>query len=176
MKIYLSPTVPPNSIDRIKYEFEEDIIKVKLPDGTNDTFDFTEFPDGELQVYDDKGNLLIETELTINVILSAKRVDGELSVELVNYIGTDAPENERFPEWIDHTDYVPAKEEPEIQEVPKETPREVTPYFNEVATHNPIPIPVESPQDIPITEEYEPNLEIGGETDGEDGLVIPRAD
>lgn len=173
MKIYLSPTVPPNSIDRIKYEFEEDIIKVTLPDGTNDTFDFSEFPDGELQVYDENGNSLIQSELSDDVILSAKKEDGILYVELENYIGPNAPDQERFPEWIDHTEYVPAKEEPEIQE---ETPKAVTPHFNEVATHNPIPIPVESPQDVPITEEYEPNLETGGETDGEDGLEIPRAD
>lgn len=115
MKIYLSPTVPPNSIDRIKYEFEEDIIKVTLPDGTSDVFDFTEFPDGELQLEDENGNSLIDTELTFNVIISAKRVNGELSVKLVNYIGVDAPEHERFPEWINHEDYVaPEEEEGEI--------------------------------------------------------------
>lgn len=110
MKVYLSPVIPPNSIDRIKYEFEEDIIKVTLPDGTSDVFDFTEFPDGELQLEDENGNSLIDTELTFNIIISAKRVNGELSVELVNYIGIDALESERFPEWIDHTDYAPDKE------------------------------------------------------------------
>lgn len=110
MKIYLSPQIPFNSDERIKYEFEEDVIKVTLPDGTSDVFDFTEFSDGELQLYDEGGNLLIDTELTFNVIISAKRVDGELSVELVNYVGANAPEHERFPKWIDYTDYVPAEE------------------------------------------------------------------
>lgn len=116
MKIFLSPQIPLNPSDRIEYEFEEDIIKVKLPDGTNDTFDFTEFPDGELQVYDDEGTSLIDTELTFNVIINAKRVNGELSVELVNYIGTDAPEHERFPEWIDYIEYQPAKESESVGE------------------------------------------------------------
>lgn len=113
MKIYLSPQTPLNPADRIEYEFEEDIIKVTLSDGTSDVFDFTKFPDGELQLEDENGNSLIDTELTFNVIISAKRVNGELSVELVNYIGADAPEHERFPEWINHTDY----EAPEEEEV-----------------------------------------------------------
>lgn len=132
MKIYLSPQVPLNSDDRIKYEFEEDIIKVTLPDGTSDVFDFTKFPDGELQLEDENGNSLIDTELTFNVIISAKRVDGELSVELVNYIGDDASESERFPEWIDHTDYDPPEEE-EVNEESEEIDEIASDLNNELS-------------------------------------------
>lgn len=131
MKIYLSPQVPLNSDDRIKYEFKEDIIKVALPDGTSDVFDFTKFPDGELQHEDENGNSLIDTELTFNVIISAKRVNGELSVELVNYIGADAPEHERFPEWINHTDYV-TPEEKEVNEESGEIDEIISDLSNEL--------------------------------------------
>lgn len=131
MKIYLSPQIPLNSDDRIKYEFEEDIIKITLPDGTSDVFDFTEFPDGELQLEDENGNSLIDTELTFNVIISAKRVNGELSVELVNYIGADAPEHERFPEWINHTDYE-TPEEKEVNEESEEIDEIVSDLSNEL--------------------------------------------
>lgn len=131
MKIYLSPQTPLNSDDRIKYEFEEDVIKVTLPDGTSDVFDFTKFPDGELQLEGENGNSLIDTELTFNVIISARRVNGELSVELVNYIGTDAPEHERFPEWIDHTDYV-APEEKEVNEESGEIDEIISDLSNEL--------------------------------------------
>lgn len=101
MKIYLSPQV---NQEKIIYEFEDKSFTATVKDMT-DTFDFSEFSDGQLDVQS------VETSLEINPILSAEIVDGELSVELVNYIGTDAPEHERFPEWIDHTDYERAKED-----------------------------------------------------------------
>ena len=41
---------------------------------------------------------LIETVLPVNPIKSAKRVNGEIWVELLWYHGPDAPESERFPQ------------------------------------------------------------------------------
>lgn len=90
MMILFSPQV---SIEdtKFRYKFEGETITVTFEDVT-DIFDFSEFnTDGEL--YD------IETSLPINPILSAKRKDGILYVELLNLIGADATEEERFPTW-----------------------------------------------------------------------------
>ena len=115
MRIKFSPQVRDN--ERIIYEFEEGIIKAThetMHRGKSDTFDFTDLPDGELQIYDDEtGELMIETEME-NPIVSARKEDGVLYVELMNYIGVNASYEERFPEWIDHTDYV-APEEEEVE-------------------------------------------------------------
>lgn len=106
MKVFLSPHV---SGERIRYSFMRETITVRYR-GEMDTFDFTDMPDGELTLYDNEGNDLIETSLEINPILSAKRVDGVLYVELLNFIGVDATEEECFPEWIDVRDYKAPKE------------------------------------------------------------------
>ena len=104
MKVLFSPQVREN--ERIIYEFEENIIKATHR-GITDTFDFTSFPDGELQLYDEETEEeLIETELE-NPIRSARKENGVLHVKLMNYIGFDATYEERFPEWIDHTEYEP---------------------------------------------------------------------
>ncbi|MGX8233944.1 hypothetical protein [Bacillus subtilis] len=109
MKILLSPQVPVNPIDKITYAFEEDVIRVTMPDGKTDTFDFTGLPDGELEL----GG--VETVLEPNPLLSAKKVEGVLYVELLNYIGLDATEEEKFPEWFEPTKYDVSEnvEEPE---------------------------------------------------------------
>jgi len=96
--------VPINDDETIKYEFEDDIIHVTMvfeEDKYTDSFDFTDLPNGQLELEDDKGNDLIETALPINPLLSAKKEEGVLSVELLNWIGSNATEEERFPEWID---------------------------------------------------------------------------
>lgn len=98
MKILMSPQVPFNPTDKILYNFSKDVIRVTIK-GKTDTFDFREFPDGHLSTDE------IETILDINPIISAKRVDGELWIELINWIDIDSPEEERFPEWIDYTEY-----------------------------------------------------------------------
>ena len=96
MRIFLSPQV---SDDEIKYTFDGDKITATL-DGATDTFDFSDFPDGELEAEE------IETTLPVNPILSAKREDGVLSVELLNFIAPDESREEvLFPDWIDAEDY-----------------------------------------------------------------------
>lgn len=92
MKIFLSPVVSETNKGRISYEYGEDKITVKVDD-VEDVFDFSGFPDGRVTGED------IRTDLEINPIISAERKDGELFVKLINFIGLDATEEERFPEW-----------------------------------------------------------------------------
>lgn len=94
MKILFSPQV---SEQHITYEFKDKSFTATL-NGIVDEFDFSEFSDGRLDVQS------VKTDLEINPILDAEIKNGELFVELINYIGTNASEKEKFPEWIDHTD------------------------------------------------------------------------
>src|SRR5699024_9142212 len=79
MKILFSPQVRDD--DKIWYEIEYQKITATI-NGVTDTFDFTGMPDGELQMYDD-GNSLIETVLDEVPIISAKKENGELTVEIL---------------------------------------------------------------------------------------------
>lgn len=96
MKILLSPQVNEN---KFEYKFGNDVVTARFNDKT-DTFDFSEMPNGIIEEpWND-----IETDLDINPILSVERVDGELRIELLNFIGADATEKERFPEWFEVKD------------------------------------------------------------------------
>lgn len=87
MRVLLSPQ---RADRKINYTFGNDVITATI-DGQTDTFDFSEMPDGMATN--------IETTLPINPILSARRVGGVLEVVLLNWIGPDATEEERFPTW-----------------------------------------------------------------------------
>lgn len=93
MRIYKSPQIRADE-KRFEFEFSGEMIVATL-DGVSDIFDFTGFPDGEV------GYSMIETVLEYNPILKATKVDGILSVELLNFISEDATEAEKFPEWIE---------------------------------------------------------------------------
>ena len=93
MRIYKSPQLGVD--ERIfKFEFSDDVI-VATFDDIKDIFDFTGLPDGEVDYS------MIETILEYNPILKAKKIDGILSVELLNFVSEDATEEEKFPEWIE---------------------------------------------------------------------------
>ena len=77
---------------KINYTFGNDTITSEI-DGVTDIFDFTQMPDGEM--------VEVETTLPINPIISARRVDGVLEVILLNFIGPDATENEKYPDWVE---------------------------------------------------------------------------
>lgn len=79
MIIQLSPQVRRNN--KIWYEIDPDKITATI-NGVSDTFDFTDMPDGELQLWDDEGNDLIETDLDEVPILSAEKKDGVLTVKI----------------------------------------------------------------------------------------------
>lgn len=87
MKILLSPQ---RNDKKIEYKFEGEKVIATI-DNMSDTFNFSSMPDGIM--YE------VETILDINPIISAKRADGILYVELLNFIGQDATEEEKFPEW-----------------------------------------------------------------------------
>lgn len=90
MKVLFSPQV---SERVLKYEFKNDVVTATL-NGVTDTFDFSGMPDGiadsiESEVFD------------FNPVLSAKKESNTLYLELINFIGTDATEEEKFPEWFE---------------------------------------------------------------------------
>lgn len=91
MSIFYSPIVGEQIIN---YSFENQIITATIGEIT-DTFDFSAFPDGE--VY----GIEIETTLPIQPINRVEKNNGVLFIELLNFIGEDATEFERFPEWIE---------------------------------------------------------------------------
>lgn len=102
---------PVRSDDRLLYDITGDVITIKhekyvepIADEegnlveqpaieTVDSFDFTGLPDGEADVH------AFETTLPLNPFVSVKRVNGILEVEVINFIGANATEAERFPEW-----------------------------------------------------------------------------
>jgi hypothetical protein len=87
---------PQRSDDRLHYTFEQDIIHVAFikQNGNvySDSFDFTAFTEDGVATE-------INTTLPVQPILSAKREDGELYVELLYYHGKDATHEELYPEW-----------------------------------------------------------------------------
>ena len=93
MRILMSPQVMLED-QRFDFVFSGESISATF-DGETDTFDFSGLPDGEVDFSK------IETMLPINPILIARRVDGVLSVELLNFISEDASDAERFPEWVE---------------------------------------------------------------------------
>lgn len=95
MKILLKPQV---SDRRISYSFEGEVITARMGD-TVDSFDFSGLPDGRLQLHDEEGQPAITTDLPVMPIEAAWREDGQLHVQLLNFIGTDATEAEKWPEW-----------------------------------------------------------------------------
>lgn len=96
MIIKLSPQVRDDS--KIWYEIEDQKVTVTIND-VSDTFDFTDMPDGELRLWDDEGNDLIETVLDEVPILGAEKTDGVLTVEILFSIDSSEQDNRLlFPE------------------------------------------------------------------------------
>lgn len=92
IKVYFSPQV---SERQIEYLFNGEAITARI-DNAEDTFDFTFLPDGELNIEEE-----IETTLPVCPVISAKRVNGILHLELLNWLGKDAPYESRFPNWVE---------------------------------------------------------------------------
>jgi len=82
---------PQRSDRSLTYDIQGETITATL-DGQSDTFDFSDLPDGELDVS------ALETTLDICPVLAARRVNGKLEVTLLKFHGPNAPESERFPE------------------------------------------------------------------------------
>lgn len=92
MRVLYTPQVGLSG-NNFVYVFNGDSITVTF-DGVTDTFDFSGFPDGEVDLES------IETILPIQPISYASREGGVLSVKLLNFISDDATGNEKFPEWV----------------------------------------------------------------------------
>ena len=87
MKILFNPQRNDNLL---LYEFENETITATY-NGQTEVFDFFDMPNGVV------GN--VETELPVNPIMKAERVEGELCVELLYYHGVNANQDELFPKW-----------------------------------------------------------------------------
>lgn len=92
IKVYWGPQV---SERQIEYSFNGETLTAKIDD-TEDVFDFSSLPDGELNMEEPIGSTL-----PVNPIISVKRVDGILHLELLNWIEPDAPYESRYPEWVE---------------------------------------------------------------------------
>jgi hypothetical protein len=78
----------------INYQFNNDTIIVNY-NGISDVFDFSKFTeDGELDIFN------VVTELPTNPIISARREDGILYVELLRFI-SEFEVQEEFSNWIE---------------------------------------------------------------------------
>lgn len=81
---------------RITYQLEGEVITATLDTGESDTFDFSGLPDGQAEE--------VSTPLPVQPIVRAQRIAGELELELLKFIGLDADESERFPQWQEVSD------------------------------------------------------------------------
>lgn len=99
MRIKYSPCVIDNN-KMITYIFEAEKVIATYEEET-DIFDFFGMPEGELKTNYLTGETDIETVLNVNPIVSAKKENGILSIELKNYILPNATEEEKFPDWIE---------------------------------------------------------------------------
>ena len=90
MKIFFSPQT---SAANIEYTFAEDKITV-THDNKSENYDFSGMPNGIAES--------IKSEVfEFDPVLSAKKENNILYLELLNFIGEDATEAERFPDWIE---------------------------------------------------------------------------
>lgn len=86
MRVKLTPQYNPT--DTISYIFGEDSFVVSL-NGVSDSFDFS-----KVAVITPRQ---IKTTLPVNPVMNIERVDGELYLTLLHYIGEEASDVERFP-------------------------------------------------------------------------------
>ena len=88
MKVKLTPQYNPTNT--ILYVFGQDSFEVKL-NGVSDSFDFSKV--SAVSPHQ------IKTVLPVNPVMSVERIDGELYLTLLHYIGEEATETERFPHF-----------------------------------------------------------------------------
>jgi|Wag4MinimDraft_1082647.scaffolds.fasta_scaffold01841_3 hypothetical protein len=84
MKIIYTPQKADKSLS---YAFPSEGVVEATMDGESDTFDFSEMPDGKAEK--------IESTLFACPVVSAEKVDGELTVKLLHWYGPDAADEEK---------------------------------------------------------------------------------
>lgn len=99
MQVLYSPQINEFG-DSLEYEFVGDKIIVTY-NGEVDEFDFTGMPEGCIVKSYGKHEKGIISALAIEPVLEASRTNGVLRVQLVKFIGQNATEVERFPNWIE---------------------------------------------------------------------------
>ena len=85
---------------QVWYSFEGEKIQVTI-DGKTDTFNFSNFPDGELKLHSNDGELLVKTLLDEVPILSAHRHEGELYVKMLLTLSEERADEGNLPELSD---------------------------------------------------------------------------
>jgi hypothetical protein len=74
--------IPQRNDNSLEYQFDGEVITATYNGEITDTFDFSHFEEG------DKADVQnIETALPVNPIISARRENGEVKVELLKYHG-----------------------------------------------------------------------------------------
>lgn len=94
MRILKSPQIRFDD-KRFAFSFNGEKITATI-NGLSDKFDFSAFPDGIMD------SSMVETTLEYNPIISAERINGILSVRLINFIDEDATALEQFPGWEEY--------------------------------------------------------------------------
>ena len=114
MIIKLIPQI--RDYNKIWYEITENVITITINDVT-DTFDFTDIPDGKLQLYDDEGESAIESTLSEVPIIGAEKTDGVLTVEIIFSLD-DFERDQRllFPEPMTVEEFNDLMKETEVEQ------------------------------------------------------------
>lgn len=89
MQVLYSPV---RSDEVVEYIFNGDILTI-LYNNEQEEYDFTNMPDGILEDF--------ISSFPYKFLISAEKTDGVLYLTLLNFIGKDAFETERFPDWIE---------------------------------------------------------------------------
>lgn len=98
MKILLSPKL--RDRNKIWYDIKDQKITATI-NGVSDTFDFTDVPDGELQLYDNNGKEMVETILSEVPIVSARKTNNVLWIEILFTIELNEKDKRLlFPDWM----------------------------------------------------------------------------
>ncbi|MED4017004.1 hypothetical protein [Sutcliffiella cohnii] len=89
MRVLFSPI---RSDDTVKYELQNNMVTITF-NGRKEVYDFTDMPEGVLEDF--------ETDFPYKFVVSASKEKGVLSIVLLNFIGKNATDKERFPDWIE---------------------------------------------------------------------------
>ena len=100
MQIYLSPI---RADQKLTYQFSGETITATYNNQT-EIYDLSFVQEGQKirpVERDETGKEIIHmpTRFPVHPVISAKRENGVLYVELVNFIGKNASQEERFPQW-----------------------------------------------------------------------------
>lgn len=104
MKILLRPVLPLNKECKFKYEIEGDTLTCTNENGESDTFDFTDFPEGKLDMSSVEDPPITSVFPTCP-ILEVRREEGVLHLELINYIEAAPSKEDMFPDWLTEEEY-----------------------------------------------------------------------